>query len=82
MLPGILTILAGAALMLIGAYRLWTWQGAQTDTETEADWYDDSPGTDRGDTNFPVLSFMATVLGPLVGGALVIVFGIVHWLLD
>jgi len=80
---GILLILGGLLVMLLGMLRLGKLQGPQDESPPDADWYDDSIDTASGsDSNFPHLSFLATVIGALLGGAILVVFGIVECFLS
>ena len=78
MVLGVILILAGSVLMLIGARRMVRWQGQSDDADIEADWFDGST-RGRGDPKYPGLYFLGTVLGPLLGGAILVVFGLVSW---
>ncbi len=78
MFLGTIFMLAGVLLMALGVMRLWRWQGSADDADLGDEWFDGSRSP-RIEPKFPGLNFTATVVGPLLGGAILIVFGLVQW---
>ncbi len=70
-------ILVGLGLMIFGIRMLWSWMGA-TDSRFDASWFDRG-GSSETDRQFLDLYFIAAVLGPLLGGAILIVFGLTQF---
>ena len=71
---GVALIMAGAIAMLVGAIMLSAWVSGRST------WFDagvyDRPGGFKTDRQFLILHFMAMVLAPLLGGGILIVFGL------
>ena len=69
-------IIGGAVVMLAGVVMLVGW------TTGKSRWFDagvyDSPGARKTDRQFLYIYFMAMVLSLLLGGAIMIVFGLRH----
>ncbi|MCE5327551.1 MAG: hypothetical protein LLG01_14185 [Planctomycetaceae bacterium] len=83
MIFGGILILVGLAMMLLGGRRLVRWQGGSGDESfSESDWYDSSARESSSDPKYPMLHFFATILGPIIAGALLIVFGLLEWKWD
>lgn len=74
MLVGVIFILVGLGLMILGVRLLWSWLGSTTSRFDPA-WFDRS-GTTKGDPDFPYLHFIGAIVGSLLGGAMLIVFGL------
>ena len=74
MLLGVMLILAGLGLMIFGVRMLCSWLGS-AGSRFDAAWFDRS-GSSKTDRQFLDLYFIAAVLGPLLGGAILIVFGL------
>lgn len=71
---GYILIAAGALAMLLGTLTLWQWNtGAGR-------WFDpgvaDRPGDTKNDRQFLDLYFISLIVAPLLGGAILIVFGL------
>ena len=77
MLLGVILILVGVALMIFGIRMLWSWLGS-TASRFDAAWFDRG-GSSKTDRQFLDLYFIAAVLGPLLGGAILIVFGLAQF---
>lgn len=77
MLLGVILILIGLALMIFGIRMLWSWLGS-TAGRSDAAWFDGS-GTTKGDPDFPYMFFIGAIVGPLLGGAILIVFGLAQF---
>ena len=73
---GVILIVVGAALMILGAAMLAAWAGGKST------WFDpeiyDRQGNTVNDRQFLNLYFLATVLAPLLGGGILIVFGLLR----
>ncbi len=74
MLLGVIFIVIGVGLMIFGVRMLWSWLGT-TASRFDASWFDRG-GSSKTDRQFLDLYFIAAVLGPLLGGAMLIVFGL------
>lgn len=74
MLLGVIFILVGLGLMIFGVRMLWSWLGT-TASRSDAAWFDRS-GTTKGDPDFPYMYFIGAIVGPLLGGAMLILFGL------
>lgn len=74
MLLGVILILVGVGLMILGIRMLWSWLGS-TASRSDAAWFDSS-GSSKPDPDFPYLYFIGAVVGSLLGGAILIVFGL------
>lgn len=77
MLVGAIFILVGLGLMIFGVRMLWSWLGS-TASQSDASWFDRS-GTTKADPDFPYLYFIGAIVGPLLGGAILIVLGLVQF---
>ena len=78
MAVGIRLIVIGVALMLFGARRGLLLLGSSNDDEPVAEWFNAGKNS-QTEPRFPALHFIGTILGPLLGGAILIVFGINYW---
>mgnify|MGYP000179700572 CR=1 FL=1 len=71
---GVVLIILGVIAMLGGAVMLLAWVSGRSS------WFDagvyDRPGRCKTDRQFLILYFMAMVLAPLLGGGILIVFGL------
>ena len=74
MVLGVILILVGVGLMILGIRMLWSWLGS-TASRSEAARFDSS-GTTKPDPDFPYMFFFGAIVGPLLGGAILIVFGL------
>ncbi|MCE5277931.1 MAG: hypothetical protein ABFD92_00770 [Planctomycetaceae bacterium] len=83
MIFGSILIVAGLVLMCMGGLRLVGWQGGSGDDSCgESDWYDSTARQSSSDPKYPMLHFFATILGPLLFGAMLVVFGLLEWKWD
>ena len=71
---GYILIAVGAIAMIFGAMTLWQWSSGK------ASWFDsgvvDSTGESKNERQFLDLYFISLVIAPLLGGAILIVFGL------
>jgi hypothetical protein len=77
MLLGLILIVIGAALAGFGAFMAVGWVGGRST------WFDagvfDRQGSSKNDRQFLDLYFIALVIGPLLGGGILIVMGLMQW---
>lgn len=76
MILDISLLVAGAALMGLGVMMLLAWMG--DDGENSGRFGFRSRGAAQTDWVFMDLQFLALVIAPLLGGAILIVFGLVR----
>lgn len=74
---GIILIAVGAALMIMGTLMLWPWVEGQGRFAERGSY--DGRGGGQSDWVFLTLYFLTLVIAPLLGGAILIVFGL-HYL--
>jgi hypothetical protein len=69
-------IVVGAIATLFGVVMLWQWNSGT------GSWLDSGvvgkAGTSKNDRQFILLYFISLVLAPLLGGAIMVVFGLGH----
>jgi hypothetical protein len=67
-------IIVGAIATLFGVVMLWQWNSGT------CKWLDrgvfDKPGSSKNDRQFLQLYFISLVLAPLLGGAILVVYGL------
>lgn len=76
-LLGVILIVIGVGLMILGIRMLWSWLGS-TASRVDATWFDSS-GTTKRDPDFPSMYFIGAIVGSLLGGAILIVFGLAQF---
>ncbi len=76
-LLGVILIVVGVGLMILGIRMLCSWLGS-TPSRFDPPWFDSS-GTTKPDPDFPYVFFIGAIVGPLLGGAVLIVFGLAQF---
>lgn len=74
---GIILVLVGAGLMLVGLVMLGGQVSGRSGRVGQG--VLDRQGDSKNDRQFLVLYFFALVVAPLLGGAILIAFGLRHW---
>jgi len=77
-MSGVILVLIGVALMLTGSMTLVGWLGGKSRFFSSSVY--DRQGTSKTDRMFIDLYFVSTVLAPLLGGAILIVIGLLRLL--
>jgi hypothetical protein len=73
---GIILVLVGAGLMLVGLIMLGGWVGGRSGRVGRG--VLDRQGDSKNDRQFLALYFVGLVVAPLLGGAILIAFGLRH----
>jgi len=73
-MTGLILVVSGAVLMGLGVVMLIGWVGGKSRWFDEAVY--DRRGSSKVDRQFLDLYFLAIVIAPLLGGAIMIVFGL------
>ena len=76
MIVGGVSIVVGLALLFFGVLRLMRWQSGGDDSSTDSDWYDSTAPQSSSEPRYPISHFFITILGPILWGAILVVFGL------